>query len=159
MRGDTPARRPHALCSEALGHRVMTAARHVGRRCALPWKADKLGHSPPLVGSFLGVGLPQGTIAIVYPCSINPPPSCVYVPFAAAWRSGKGGGPSASLRDGEGPSGCLSAVVLRRGVRRPWTVGSCRAASALARVCGTKRAPEDGSHAGPPLSNPRNPRR
>ena len=37
----------------------------------------KVGHSPPLIGSFLGVGLPQGTIAIVYPCSINPPPSCV----------------------------------------------------------------------------------
>ena len=41
----------------------------------------KVGHSPPPVGSFLGVGLPQGTIAIVCPCSINPPPSCVYVPL------------------------------------------------------------------------------
>ena len=41
----------------------------------------KVGHSEPPVGKFLGVGLPQGTIAIVYPCSINPPPSCVYVPL------------------------------------------------------------------------------
>ena len=41
----------------------------------------KVGHSPPPVGSFLGLGWPQGTIAIVYPCSINPPPSCVYVPL------------------------------------------------------------------------------
>ena len=53
-----------------------------GVPCAL--RMRKVGHSPPPVGSFLGVGLPQGTIAIVYPCSINPPPSCVYVPFAAA---------------------------------------------------------------------------
>ena len=42
---------------------------------------QKVGHSPPPVGSFLGVGLPQGTIAIVCPCSINPLPSCVYVPL------------------------------------------------------------------------------
>ena len=48
-------------------------------RCARAVR--KVGHSPPPVGSFLGVGLPQGTIAIVYPCSINPPPSCVYVPL------------------------------------------------------------------------------
>ena len=47
-------------------------------RCA---RAVRIGHSPPRVCSFLGVGLPQGTIAIVYPCSINPPPSCVYVPL------------------------------------------------------------------------------
>ena len=39
-------------------------------RCARAVR--KVGHSPPPVGSFLGVGLPQGTIAIVYPCSINP---------------------------------------------------------------------------------------
>ena len=43
-------------------------------RCARAVR--KVGHSPPPVGSFLGVGLLQGTIAIVYPCSINPPPSC-----------------------------------------------------------------------------------
>ena len=48
-------------------------------RCARAVR--KVGHHPPPVGSFLGVGLPQGTIAIVYPCSINPPPSCVYVPL------------------------------------------------------------------------------
>ena len=48
-------------------------------RCARAVR--KVGHSPLAVGSFLGVGLPQGTIAIVYPCSINPPPSCVYVPL------------------------------------------------------------------------------
>ena len=48
-------------------------------RCARAVR--KVGHSPPPVGSFLGVGLPQGTIAIVCPCSINPPPSCVYVPL------------------------------------------------------------------------------
>ena len=48
-------------------------------RCARAVR--KVGHSPPLVGSFLGVGLPQGTIAIVCPCSINPPPSCMYVPL------------------------------------------------------------------------------
>ena len=48
-------------------------------RCARAVR--KVGHSPPPVGSFLGVGLPQGTIAIVYPCSINPPPpllACMY---------------------------------------------------------------------------------
>ena len=33
-------------------------------RCARAVR--KVGHSPPPVGSFLGVGLPQGTIAIVY---------------------------------------------------------------------------------------------
>ena len=48
-------------------------------RCARAVR--KVGHSPPPVGSFLGVGLPQGTVAIVCPCSINPPPSCVYVPL------------------------------------------------------------------------------
>ena len=48
-------------------------------RCARAVR--KVGHAPPPVGSFLGVGLPQGTIAIVCPCSINPPPSCVYVPL------------------------------------------------------------------------------
>ena len=48
-------------------------------RCARAVR--KVGHYPPPVGSFLGVGLPQGTIAIVYLCSINPPPSCVYVPL------------------------------------------------------------------------------
>ena len=48
-------------------------------RCARAVR--KVGHSPPPVRSLLGVGLPQGTIAIVYPCSINPPPSCVYVPL------------------------------------------------------------------------------
>ena len=47
----------------------------------VPCAVRKVGHSPPPVCSFLGVGLPQGTIAIVYPCSINPPPSCVYVPL------------------------------------------------------------------------------
>ena len=46
-------------------------------RCARTVR--KVGHSPPPVGSFLGVGLPQGTIAVVCPCSINPPPSCMYV--------------------------------------------------------------------------------
>ena len=48
-------------------------------RCARAVR--KVGHSPPPVGSFLGVGLPQGTIAVVCPCSINPPPSCMYVPL------------------------------------------------------------------------------
>ena len=48
-------------------------------RCARAVR--KVGHSPPPVGSFLGVGLSQGTIAIVCPCSINPPPSCMYVPL------------------------------------------------------------------------------
>ena len=51
---------------------------HLG---GVPCAVRKVGHSPPPVGSFLGVGLPQGTIAIVYPCSINPPLSCVYVPL------------------------------------------------------------------------------
>ena len=46
-------------------------------RCARAVR--KVGHSPPPVGRFLGVGLPQGTIAIVYPCSINPPLlACMY---------------------------------------------------------------------------------
>ena len=56
----------------------------IQKMCALggmPCAVRKVGHSPPPVGSFLGVGLPQGTIAIVYPCNINPPPSCVYVPL------------------------------------------------------------------------------
>ena len=48
-------------------------------RCARAVR--KVGHSPPPVGSFLGVGLPQGTIAVVCPCSINPPSSCMYVPL------------------------------------------------------------------------------
>ena len=69
------------------GAHSMGAYRALCTRCVRAVR--KVGHSPPPVGSFLGVGLPQGTIAIVYPCSINPPPSCVYVPFAAAWRSGK----------------------------------------------------------------------
>ena len=55
------------------------AYRALCTRCARAVR--KVGHSPPPVGSFLSVGLPQGTIAIVYPCSINPPPSCVYVPL------------------------------------------------------------------------------
>ena len=55
----------------ALGGRTVRCARAV----------RKVGHSPPPVGGFLGVGLPQGTIAVVCPCSINPPPSCMYVPL------------------------------------------------------------------------------
>ena len=53
---------------------------HRGRTVCCACAVQKVGHSPPPVGSFLGVGLPQGTIAIVYLCSINPPPSCVYLP-------------------------------------------------------------------------------
>ena len=83
----------------------------------VPCAVRKVGHSPPLVGSFLGVGLPQGTIAIVYPCSINPPPSCVYVPLQTG-----------TLRPvyGDTFSGCLhfSQFMLRRQKRYqpygPW---------------------------------------
>ena len=55
------------------------AYRALCARCARAVR--KVGHYPPPVGSFLGVGLPQGTIATVCLCSINPPPSCVYVPL------------------------------------------------------------------------------
>ena len=76
-----------AMLARAHVHNCMYQGNQGGRtvRCARAMR--KVGHSPPPVGSFFGVGLPQGTIAIVYPCSINPPPSCVYVPFAAALRS------------------------------------------------------------------------
>ena len=74
---------------------VAIAAVHIARLSTPPFwgrtarcarAVRKVGHSPPPVGSFLGVGLPQGTIAIVCPCSINPPPSCMYVPL----RRGEG---------------------------------------------------------------------
>ena len=68
-----------------VGGSQSTPMRHLitlrGRTVRCARAVRKVGHSLPPVGSFLGVGLPQGTIAIVYPCSINPPPSCVYVPL------------------------------------------------------------------------------
>ena len=84
-------------------------------RCACAVR--KVGHSPPPVGSFLGVGLLQGTIAIVCPCSINPPPSCVYVPLQTC-----------TLRPvyGDTFSGCLLRgpllSFLRPLLHSPWTL-------------------------------------
>ena len=77
----------HAVQELPLGRLILTvwwgvprgAYRALCTRCARAMR--KVGHSPPPVGSFLGVGLPQGTIAIVYPCSITPPPpflACMY---------------------------------------------------------------------------------
>ena len=105
------ARALHALCT----------------RCARAVR--KVGHSPPPVCSFLGVGLPQGTIAIVYPCSINPPPSRVYVPL-----------PTGTLRPvyGDTFSGCRPRGIIFCAhfsdplLHSPWTLMSEIGCSTLA---------------------------